>query len=116
MLVAFGRKYSEEDNGNKFLKLLNELGELLGVVNIADFIPWLGWINHLTGLNSRVERVFEEFDRFLDEVVDTASRKVGVREEDQVNFVDVLLDIQRNSTVDDNASMLGPKEEEERKS
>ncbi|KAJ4838530.1 hypothetical protein Tsubulata_048191 [Turnera subulata] len=103
--VAFGGKYNDGDSGRKFLKLLNEFGELLGVVNIADFIPWLGWINHLTGVNSRVDRVFEEFDRFFDEVVDTASRKIGGREEDQVNFVDVLLEIQRNSNTADNASM-----------
>lgn len=88
--VTFGRKYCEGDDGRKFKKLLAEFGALLGVFNVGDFIPWLGWLNYLNGLNARVDRVFKEFDCFLDEVIDKcmASRKAG-ETENQINLVDV---------------------------
>lgn len=96
--VSFGKKYREGDSGRKFKKLLEEFGVVLGVFNVRDFIPWLGWINYLTGLNARVEWVFKEFDRFLDEVIEEfKANRVGVKE-DKMNFVDVLLEIQKNST------------------
>lgn len=96
--VSFGKKHREGGSGRKFKKLLEEFGAVLGVFNVRDFIPWLGWINYLTGLNVRVEWVFKEFDRFLDEVIEEfKANRVGVNE-DKMNFVDVLLEIQKNST------------------
>ncbi|OMO72248.1 Cytochrome P450 [Corchorus capsularis] len=104
--VALGRKYSE---GTKFQKLLSEFGELLGVINIGDYIPWLAWISHVNGWNSRTDRVAKELDSFFDGVVDEHIDRyekgchdinVGIKtEEDQRDFVDVLLEIQRENTV-----------------
>ncbi|KAF9667944.1 hypothetical protein SADUNF_Sadunf15G0075700 [Salix dunnii] len=96
--ISFGKKYREGDGGRKFKKLLEEFGAVLGVFNVGDFIPWLGWINYLTGLNARVEWVFKEFDRFLDEVIEEFQAKRVVLNEDKMNFVDVLLEIQKIST------------------
>ncbi|OMO81295.1 Cytochrome P450 [Corchorus olitorius] len=103
--VALGRKYNE---GTKFQKLLSEFGELLGVINIGDYIPWLAWISHVNGLNARTDRVAKELDSFFDGVVDEHIDRyekgchdiVGIKaEEDQNDFVDVLLEIQRENTV-----------------
>ncbi|KAJ6374381.1 hypothetical protein OIU78_029989 [Salix suchowensis] len=96
--ISFGKKYREGDGGRKFKKLLEEFGAVLGVFNVGDFIPWLGWINYLTGLNARVEWVFTELDRFLDEVIEEFQAKRVAVNEDKMNFVDVLLEIQKNST------------------
>ncbi|KAJ0106344.1 hypothetical protein Patl1_18170 [Pistacia atlantica] len=107
--VAFGRKYSEGEGGKKFKKLLEEFGELLGVFNVGDFIPWLGWLNYVTGLEARVEKVFREFDDFLDGIVDEhMEKKVGTIE-DQKNFVDVLLEIQKDSKSGDSVGRDGIK-------
>ncbi|GMP53539.1 hypothetical protein CsSME_00018975 [Camellia sinensis var. sinensis] len=104
--VAFGRKYSEGERGKKFKELLEEFGALLGVFNVGDFIPWLGWVNYVSGLNGRVERNFREFDCFLDEVIDNhmgqwrSGRKKGggKGDDEQMDLVDVLLEIQKDSS------------------
>ena len=105
--VALGRKYSEGEDGNKFKKLLSEFGELLGVINVGDYIPWLAWVNHVNGLNAKVDKVAKEFDAFLDGVVEEHMNRhnrkrndhIGIEDEDQKDFVDVLLKIQRENTV-----------------
>ncbi|GLT40275.1 hypothetical protein SLA2020_144230 [Shorea laevis] len=101
--VALGRKYGGE-SGRKFLKLLTEFQELLGVPNVGDFIPWLGWVSYVNGLDARMDKVAKEFDDFLEGVVEEhmAQRKKGpnidsVNREEQKDFVDVLLWIQREN-------------------
>ncbi|CAI0450809.1 unnamed protein product [Linum tenue] len=82
---------------------LDEFGAVLGTVNVADFIPWLGWVNRFNGLDRRVEKVFAEFDEFLDRVVEDHRLTTGEKSEEEEDIVDVLLQIQRetsNSAVD----------------
>ncbi|CAI0450807.1 unnamed protein product [Linum tenue] len=98
--VAFGE---EEGGGRKFKLMLEEFGAVLGTVNVADFIPWLGWVNRFNGLDRRVEKVFAEFDEFLDRVVEDHRLTTGEKSEEEEDIVDVLLQIQRetsNSAVD----------------
>ncbi|KAL6131507.1 hypothetical protein ACLB2K_069882 [Fragaria x ananassa] len=105
--VAFGKKYSGGNEGAmKFKKLLRELMELLSVFSVGDFIPWLSWINRFSGLDARVERVSKELDRFLDTIVEehmvnlsTDGDICGEEGEDRQDFVDVLLEVHKNSTV-----------------
>ncbi|XP_010027146.1 cytochrome P450 736A117 [Eucalyptus grandis] len=102
--TALGRKYSEGMQGKKFKVLLADMMGLLGIFNVGDFIPSLGWINKLTGLDAKVERVAREFDQFLEEVVEEHRRKmeensIGGGGEDRRDFVDVLLDIEKDKTV-----------------
>ncbi|THG15163.1 hypothetical protein TEA_019073 [Camellia sinensis var. sinensis] len=112
--VAFGRKYSDGERGKKFKELLLELGALFGVFNVGDFMQWLGWVNYVSGLNGRVERNFREFDCFLDEVIDDhmgqwrSGRKNGGgkgEDDEQMDLVDVLLEIQKDSSMDVGASL-----------
>lgn len=71
------------------------------------FHIWLAWVNHVNGLNDRVEKVAKEFDAFLEGVVEEHvsrhNRKqnvhMGIQDEDQKDFVDTLLEIQRENTV-----------------
>ncbi|KAI8018634.1 Cytochrome P450 71A2 [Camellia lanceoleosa] len=104
--VALGRKHS----GRKFKELLGEFVELLGVFNLGDYIPWLAWVNSFNGLYKRVDRVAKELDDFLESVVeehmDLRREKSGGERVDhdggdeiQQDFVDVLLDIQRDNKV-----------------
>ncbi|CAI0447437.1 unnamed protein product [Linum tenue] len=77
--VAFGRKY-DDDGGEEE-----------------------GWVNRFNGLDRRVEKVFAEFDEFLDRVVEDHRLTTGEKSEEEEDIVDVLLQIQRetsNSAVD----------------
>ncbi|KAG8369396.1 hypothetical protein BUALT_Bualt14G0006800 [Buddleja alternifolia] len=94
--VGLGRKYSDGDeSGRKFKEVLERLGVLLGGFNVGEFIPWLVWIKYVDGLNGKVRRVAKEIDEFLEFVVKEhkdEKRRKGINED----FVDVLLEIQRN--------------------
>ncbi|GLT84005.1 hypothetical protein SLE2022_022630 [Rubroshorea leprosula] len=101
--AALGRKYGGE-SGRKFSKLLSEFVEHLGVFNVGNFIPWLAWVSHVNGLEARMDKVAKEFDDFLEGVVEEhmAQQKKGpntdsVNGEEQKDFVDVLLWIQREN-------------------
>ncbi|MFS7999404.1 putative indoleacetaldoxime dehydratase [Helianthus anomalus] len=67
--VTFGRKYREGESGKKFKKMLDEFFEVLGALNLEDCIPQLAWVDRLRGFNAKVERVANDFDEVLDEVV-----------------------------------------------
>ncbi|KAK3439850.1 hypothetical protein EUGRSUZ_B00192, partial [Eucalyptus grandis] len=101
---VFASKYSEGTQGKKFKGLLADMMGLMGIFNVGDFIPSLRWINKLTGLDAKVERVAREFDQFLDEVVEEHRRKMEERSiggggEDRRDFVDVLLEIEKDNIV-----------------
>ncbi|XP_057950926.1 cytochrome P450 736A117-like [Malania oleifera] len=94
--VAFGRKYRKgADQGRRSRELLGEMGALLGAFNVGNYIPWLGWMNYLNGLNKRVEKLFEEIDAFLNNIVD---EHMASGSKEKMDFVDILLDIQKSST------------------
>ncbi|KAL4347336.1 hypothetical protein GQ457_17G017820 [Hibiscus cannabinus] len=103
--IALGRKYSEDTT--KFKKLLREFTELLGTSDVGDYLPWLSWISHVNGFNAKAKKVAKEFDQFLEGVIEehmnqhnkqTNDHK-GIQGEDQKDFVDVLLEIQRQNKV-----------------
>ncbi|XP_074268802.1 cytochrome P450 736A117-like [Silene latifolia] len=104
--VAFGRKYSQTEGGQggtEFSKLLREFLEMLGTFRVGDFIPSLAWTNRLDGWDAKVDRVAKEFDEFLEQVVKEHEDR-QCDDEDKVetekvkDFVDVLLDIQKDKT------------------
>ncbi|KAJ1417599.1 Cytochrome P450 [Sesbania bispinosa] len=103
--AALGKRYREE-GGRKFRHLLLEFGELLGAFSIGDYIPWLDWLGKFNGFYSTGERVAKHLDEFLDEVIEehitcrSRNNKDGYVDEDsedQNDFVDVLLSIQKTN-------------------
>ncbi|XP_052180736.1 cytochrome P450 736A117-like [Diospyros lotus] len=104
--VALGRKYSGDvAGGQSFKELLGELVELLGVFNVGDYIPWLGWIGHLNGWYGRADKVAKVLDTFLDLVVQEHAegseryRGLKIEGDSRLDFVDILLQIQRAGVV-----------------
>ncbi|XP_058193836.1 cytochrome P450 736A117-like [Rhododendron vialii] len=103
--VALGRKYGgvmrgEGGGGRRgFKEVLGEFVELLGFFDIGDFAPWLKWVNRVNGVYGRAERLAKELDEFLEGVVEEhegRERKGGERDQD---FVDVLLEVQRENVI-----------------
>ncbi|KAH6815974.1 hypothetical protein C2S53_017388 [Perilla frutescens var. hirtella] len=105
--VALGRKYSDGKGGRKFKKVLEELGVLLGAFDVGEFVPWLFWIKYINGMTAKVRKIAQDLDEFLEFVVkehiDASKRDEsgeggggGNEGESQKDFVDVLLEIQRN--------------------
>ncbi|CAO2840550.1 unnamed protein product [Amaranthus hypochondriacus] len=94
--TAYGKKYAGE-GGTNFKKLLKEFVEVMAEFSIKDLIPWLGWVDKLTGLDKRVEKVAKEFDRFLQHVVQEHLDCKTEKEENDKDFVDILLDAQREN-------------------
>ncbi|CAI0409810.1 unnamed protein product, partial [Linum tenue] len=88
--------------------LLAELMELVVTLSVGEFIPQLSWVSRLTGFDARVDRVARRFDEFLDgAVLESAARlenmiERGEEEEEgeSLAFVDVLLQLQRDSPDD----------------
>ncbi|KAJ1417592.1 Cytochrome P450 [Sesbania bispinosa] len=105
--VTLGKRCREE-GGRKFQHLLLESMELLGAVCIGDYIPWLDWLSKVNGMYGRAERVAKHLDEFIDEVIEehincrSKNSKDGYVDEDsedQNDFVDVLLSIQKTNAI-----------------
>ncbi|KAJ1417611.1 Cytochrome P450 [Sesbania bispinosa] len=104
--VALGKRYRE--GGRRFQQLILEFGELLGSISIGDYIPWLDWLGKVNGMYGRAERVAKHLDEFIDEVIEehiscwsrnSKDGHVDLDSKDQNDFVDVLLFIQKTSSI-----------------
>ncbi|CAL5213376.1 unnamed protein product [Lathyrus oleraceus] len=99
--VALGKRY-REGRGKKFQQVLVEFVELLGTICIGDYIRWLHWLEKINGFYRKAERVAKHLDEFIEEVIeDHISRSsegdVGVN--DNEDFVDVLLSVQKTNAI-----------------
>uniref|UniRef100_A0A2N9GV61 Cytochrome P450 n=1 Tax=Fagus sylvatica TaxID=28930 RepID=A0A2N9GV61_FAGSY len=106
--VALGRKYNGGEGQMKFKELLEEFLELLSVYSVGDYIPWLSWVSRVNGLDARMEKVAKQFDDFLEGVIEehinchnkgSDSHVASHENEDQKDFVDVLLWIQKENII-----------------
>ncbi|KAK9073551.1 hypothetical protein SSX86_007875 [Deinandra increscens subsp. villosa] len=96
--VTLGRSYQ----GLKFNELLENFVNVLGALCVGNFIPRLSWIDRLSGLEDRASKVAKEFDEFLEGVVEEhldKRRKEGDKKDADQDFVDILLDIQRDDAI-----------------
>lgn len=102
--ATFGSDFTEggEYDRHGFQKMLDEYQALLGGFDVGDFYPSLEWVNALTGMKRRLERTFERFDRFFDEIIEEHTKRRNRREEgeEQKDLVDVLLDIQKDGSLE----------------
>ncbi|KAL9253881.1 Cytochrome P450 736A117-like protein [Drosera capensis] len=115
--MAFGRKYGREgdgqggrDSGNWY-ELLREYTGLVGSAYIGDYVPALGWINHVNGVNRRTAKIMSELDKLMEEIIDDHLDSDRLNDEEEDNntkmkdLVDVLLKIQKESTLVDRESI-----------
>ncbi|XP_021749803.1 cytochrome P450 71A22-like [Chenopodium quinoa] len=107
--TAFGRKYTGEKGCENIKELLGDFSEALGTFCMEDFVPWLSWIDCLRGVNRKADKVAFVLDEFIEKIVQehidrqnlqTDETDEGDKGEKLQDFVDILLEIQReNSTV-----------------
>lgn len=67
----------------------------MGTFSVGTYVPWLAWIDWIRGLDSQLKKTGNDFDEFLEKVLD--DHVDGDR--DGTDFVDVLLTIQRDKSV-----------------
>ncbi|KAL2515447.1 Cytochrome [Forsythia ovata] len=98
--VVFGRDFSEggEYDRHGFQKMLEEYQELLGGFSIGDFFPSMEFMHTLTRTKSRLVHTFRRFDQFFDEVI--KDHQSCNNKKDHKDFVDVLLEVQKNEDIE----------------
>ncbi|KAG2311378.1 hypothetical protein Bca4012_025906 [Brassica carinata] len=90
--VAFGNKYGGDTD---FMELTARFEKLMGSFSVGTFEPWLAWIDWISGLDAEVENTKNDFDEFLERVVQDHTDGSG----DKNDFVHVLLAIQRERSI-----------------
>ncbi|KAG7954416.1 hypothetical protein I3843_11G016500 [Carya illinoinensis] len=97
-----------EEGGSKFKELLGDFGELLGIICVGDYIRWLACVIRVNGLDARAEKVATQLDNFLEGLLEEhtnfqkkarSNGHVNPENEDQTDFVDVLLWIQKENVI-----------------
>ncbi|KAK7390168.1 hypothetical protein VNO78_25467 [Psophocarpus tetragonolobus] len=100
--IVFGRRYTDEGiEGSKLQGMLYECQAMWATFFFSDYIPFLGWIDKLMGQHARLERIFNDLDKFYEEVIDEhmhPNRKTPGNED----IIDILLQLkkQRSFPVD----------------
>uniref|UniRef100_A0A251VEE8 Putative cytochrome P450 n=1 Tax=Helianthus annuus TaxID=4232 RepID=A0A251VEE8_HELAN len=88
--VALGRTYEDRE----FKYLLERTMELLGSFSVGSYISSLKWVDRLSGLERKADKVANEFDEFLESVIDEHVNNKDVKVEGK-DLVDILLEFQR---------------------
>lgn len=105
MMTVFGRCYDFKENGDGFEleKMVSEGYELLGIFNWSDHFPLLGWLD-LQGVRKRCRSLASKVNVFVANIIKEhrLKRVEGVSAEEKVgDFVDVLLDLEKDDKLSD---------------
>ncbi|KAF2596676.1 hypothetical protein F2Q68_00012331 [Brassica cretica] len=92
--IVLGRKYGSERVCYISQDIVRRFMELMGAFPLGDFIPVLSWIDRIRGLDKKVEEVYNEFDVFLEKLV----QEHEDADEDRSDFLYILLSLQRDKT------------------
>ncbi|KAL4585451.1 hypothetical protein LXL04_010072 [Taraxacum kok-saghyz] len=103
-MATFGKTYNDGEIGRKFKKIMQEFSEVLGSFYFEDSIPQLAVIDRLRGLSAKVDRVADDFDVFLQGVVDETIEKVSknpeqIGEDGVETFIEGLLKVQKEDII-----------------
>ncbi|XP_074313402.1 norfluorocurarine oxidase-like [Silene latifolia] len=95
--VTFGKKYEKENVG----RLLSELVEALGTSSFGLFIPWLSWIDEFSGVFIKAKRDSRALNLFIQTRIEEHIHNFDNERNEEgrtQDFVDILLEIQRNDS------------------
>ncbi|KAK3205219.1 hypothetical protein Dsin_019265 [Dipteronia sinensis] len=92
--AAFGKKCKDQD---LFLSILKEGIRLATDFNISDLFPSIKLLERITGIKSQLERVHQESDRILENIINDHKKEKTTSETDKIeDLVDVLLKVQEH--------------------
>jgi cytochrome P450 len=96
-----GQKFEEENGKSRFRQLSRRVMVLFVAFCFGDFFPSLGWIDVFTGLIPSLKATFRELDAFFDQVIEEhETKKSDDYRPNKLDFVDILLRLQKNSMLD----------------
>ncbi|XP_042051188.1 cytochrome P450 71AP13-like [Salvia splendens] len=93
--IVFGKDFSGGGEYERFgfKEMLDEYQELLGGFSLGDFFPSMEILQVLTGHRGRLWRAFQRFDKLFSDVIE---EKMHTTQAQCMDFVDILLHLQRN--------------------
>ncbi|KAF8378571.1 hypothetical protein HHK36_029916 [Tetracentron sinense] len=105
MMSVFGMRYDfkREGDGFELEGLVSEGYELLGIFNWSDHFPVLGWLD-LQGVRKRCRKLVSRVNVFVGNIIEEHRRRRmnGVLGDENVgDFVDVLLDLEKEDKLTD---------------
>ncbi|KAG6573092.1 Phenylacetaldehyde oxime monooxygenase CYP71AN24, partial [Cucurbita argyrosperma subsp. sororia] len=100
---VLGEKFEDENGNSRFGDAARKVMVLMVAFCVADLFPSLWWIDTIRGFNKQLEDCFKRLDTFFSKVVEEHKEKirddVGT-DESKKDFVDIMLQLQRDGMVD----------------
>ncbi|KAJ1441268.1 Cytochrome P450 [Sesbania bispinosa] len=98
--AAFGKKYMEQE---EFISVVREVLKLAGGFYIGDLFPSAKWLQNLSGMRPKLEKLHQQVDRILDNIINDHKEvklrtKEGLVEEGEEDLIDVLLKFEDSSS------------------
>ncbi|KAL5553608.1 hypothetical protein UlMin_041009 [Ulmus minor] len=101
MMTVFGRSYEfEGGEGEELEKMVSEGYDLLGIFNRSDHFPLLGWLD-LQGVRTRCGLLVPKVNAFVGKIIEEHRLRRVNGQERVGDFVDVLLDLEKNEKLSD---------------
>ncbi|KAH7673374.1 Flavonoid 3'-monooxygenase protein [Dioscorea alata] len=102
MMSVFGKSYDfGKGEGLELEGLVREGYELLGMFNWSDHLPLLGWLD-LQGVRRRCKKLVAKVNVFVGKIIEEhRNRRVGGIACGVGDFVDVLLDLEKDEKLSD---------------
>ncbi|XP_044492380.1 cytochrome P450 78A5-like [Mangifera indica] len=106
MMTVFGKRYDFDQSEEGFMLevLVSEGYELLGIFNWSDHLPVLRWLD-LQGVRRRCKSLVLKVNAFVGKIIEEHRfrRMLGVSDEKSYvgDFVDVLLDLEKDDKLSD---------------
>jgi len=98
--AAFGKKCKDHDN---FISVITKITKVASGFYIGDFFPSAVWLQHITGMRHKLERVHQEADQIMENIVNEhkeAKSKTKDHEREATDLVDVLIQYEDGSKQD----------------
>ncbi|KAL0921508.1 hypothetical protein M5K25_008587 [Dendrobium thyrsiflorum] len=95
--AAFGKGSTQQ---KRFLLAMKKTLENLSGFNVADMFPSWSFVGEISGLRHAMEKVHEEMDGVLNEIIEDHEGKKLDGDDNNEDVVDVLLRIKRNGEMD----------------
>lgn len=97
---ALGRVYENEGCDESFGGLSRKAIDLIASFCFKDMFHFLGWMDTLTGLVAGLKHTSKALHNFLDQVIEEHETLMNNDESDMKDFLDILLDLKKNGTLD----------------